>query len=127
MPDAPSNDESLATLDANVVAQLRRLRSGDSEDLFTRLVGLFHTASADYAAQLQEALASQDFGFAAALCHKLKSSAGNVGALAFSQRTSLLEQLCIQGNAARAAQVLNELQAAWPSLLRALTAATTHG
>ena len=123
MPDAPSN-ESLATLDANVVAQLRRLRSGDSGDLFTRLVGLFHTTSAEYAAQLGDALANQDLGFAAGLCHKLKSSAGNVGALAFSQRASLLEQLCIQGDAARAAQVLHELQSAWPSLLDALTAAT---
>ncbi len=124
MPDAASNDDLLATLDANVVAQLRRLRSGDSGDLFTRLVGLFHTTSADYVAQLQAALAHQDFSSAAGLCHKLKSSAGNVGALAFSQRVGLLEQLCIQGNAARAAQVLNELQSAWPSLLEALTAAT---
>jgi two-component system sensor histidine kinase/response regulator len=124
MPDAPSNDESLATLDANVVAQLRRLRSGDSGDLFTRLVGLFRSTSGDYAVQLQDALTNQDFGLAAGLCHKLKSSAGNIGALAFSQRAGLLEQLCNQGNAARAAQVLNELQSAWPSLLEALAAAT---
>ena len=124
MQDAPSNDESLATLDANVVAQLRRLRSGDSGDLFTRLVGLFQTTSAQYAAQLRDALANQDLSFAAGLCHKLKSSAGNVGALAFSQRAGLLEQLCIQGDAARATQVLNELQSGWPLLLEALTAAT---
>ncbi len=55
-------------------------------------------ASAESLAALDLALARADLPAAAALCHKLKASAANVGALAFSRELGLLEEACDAGN-----------------------------
>ncbi len=108
-------------VDPAVVAELRRVPTRGSVDLYSRLVELFGPGSADALVQLRAALEASSTGPAGAICHRLKSSAANVGALAFAQRVDQLERLCVAGDAARALELLEELQAAQPALIAELT------
>ena len=106
-------------VDAAAVARLRGLRGGQA-DLYPRLVDLFHVGSSEAMTQLQSALQSQDLKAAAAVCHKLASSAANVGAVAFAKDARQLEQLCEAGDASRAQPLFAALRQAHPSLIEAL-------
>jgi HPt (histidine-containing phosphotransfer) domain-containing protein len=114
---------SLCQVDAQVVAELRRV-SGSAK-LYSRLVDLFRTGSSDALAQLRSALSGPGFQPARAVCHKLKSSAANVGALAFSRQVALLEQRCAEEDLTRARELLEGLQAAHSGLMTEL-ARLTH-
>jgi HPt (histidine-containing phosphotransfer) domain-containing protein len=116
----PAGD-TLSKVDPTVIAELRRIPGRGSVDLYSRLVDLFETGSADALAQLCAALEASSCKPACAICHKLKSSAANVGALAFAQRVGQLEQLCIEGDITRALGLLEGLQAAQPALIAELT------
>jgi HPt (histidine-containing phosphotransfer) domain-containing protein len=113
-------DDSLTQIDPKVVAELRCLPARGSANLFVKLVGLFEISSAGALAQLQTALLMSAAGQAAAICHKLKSSAGHVGALAFAREVGRIERHCVEGDLARARELLGGLQAAHPTLLAAL-------
>ena len=110
----------LAAVDAQAVANLRKLRPGAAASLYSQLVELFKASSAQSLTQLGSVLAHGDSAAAAALCHKLKSSAANVGALAFSRELQLLEQACVQGDRADAHRLYGRLQSAHPALLTQL-------
>jgi CheY-like chemotaxis protein len=116
--------EPLASIDSNAVASLRKLRSGSHADLYSRLVELFRSASTESVAQLRTAMAAKDLAAAAGVCHKLASSAANVGALTYAKELRRLEQLCIAGDAVQAAQLNDGIQAAHPALLDALSSLT---
>ncbi len=113
----PADGHSLSTVDAAAVARLRSLRGGGQSDLYPKLVDLFRTGSTDSMAQLRAALQVHDFKAAGAVCHKLASSAANVGALAFAKDIRELEQLCIADDAARAQPLFESLWTAYPSLI----------
>jgi len=70
--------------------------------------------------QLRAALLRGDLKAAGAVCHKLASSAANVGALSFAKDVRQLEQLCIAGDAARAQPVFERLGVAHPTLIEEL-------
>ena len=110
---------ALDTIDASAVAGLRRLRAGQA-DLYPRLVDLFRPASAESLAQLRETIAGGDLPAAASVCHKLASSAANVGALVYAKQVRQLEQHCVAGDLARARELNETLQAAHAPLLDAL-------
>ncbi len=111
---------SLTAIDRGIVAQLRGLPARGSENLFVKLVGLFASGSGEALSQLESALQLSAAGQAAAICHKLKASAGNIGALVFAQEVGRIEKLCVEGNLARARELLAGLQAAHPTLLSEL-------
>jgi two-component system sensor histidine kinase/response regulator len=113
----PITSDALSKVDPTVVAGLRRIPSRGSADLYSRLVELFETGSADALAQLRAALEASSCVAASAICHKLKSSAANVGALAFAQRVGQLEELCFEADITRALELLEGLQAAQPALI----------
>jgi signal transduction histidine kinase/CheY-like chemotaxis protein/HPt (histidine-containing phosphotransfer) domain-containing protein len=117
---APTHAPELATVDAKAVASLRNLRSGGGTDLYSKLVALFQAGSAESLAALDGALVGADLPAAAALCHKLKASAANVGALLFSRELGLLEQACDAGNIAEAQHLRARLRSAYPALLAEL-------
>jgi CheY-like chemotaxis protein len=122
LPEAPQaaagQDDSfeLASIDSGAVRALGKLGSG-SNGLYERLVGLFEKSSQPLMARLDAALREQDLKQAADVCHTLKSSSANVGAMAFSGSVRELEQLCLQGDAARAAELHRRLAAAYEPLL----------
>ena len=113
-------DDSLTQIDPKVVAELRRLPAREGANLFVKLVGLFEISSAEALAQLQTALQMSAAGQAAAVCHKLKSIAGSVGAVAFAREVATIERHCVEGDLVRARDSLGRLQAAHPTLLAEL-------
>ena len=113
-------DDSLTQIDPKVVADLRRLPAREGTNLFVKLVGLFEISSTEALAQLQTALQMSAAGQAAAVCHKLKSIAGSVGAVAFAREVGTIERHCVEGDLARARDSLGRLQAAHPTLLAEL-------
>ncbi len=84
----------LTAVDTQAVASLRNLRGAGGTELYSKLIALFRTGSAESLAALDGALSSADLPAAAALCHKLKASAANVGALLFSRELGRLEKAC---------------------------------
>ncbi len=110
--------DALCQVDPKVVAELRKLSGGAA--LYSRLVELFRSGSSDALTQLHTALGVSAFQTACALCHKLKSSAANVGAMAFSRQVALLEHLCAAADGNRALDLLGELQAAHAGLMTEL-------
>ena len=109
-----------SSVDAAAVAGLRSMRTGGAPDLYSRLVDLFRTGSTAALADLQAALAAGDLARADAGCHKLTSSAANVGALVFASDVRQLGQLCRAGDAAGARSLLAALVAAHPALIDGL-------
>jgi HPt (histidine-containing phosphotransfer) domain-containing protein len=114
----------LAAVDATAVSALKKLRGGTQVDLYSRLVELFRTSSADSLTQLGIALNASDLRAAAAACHKLAASAGNVGALAYAKQLRELEHLCAAGEPGRTAEIYQALQAAHAPLIDALVGHT---
>ena len=121
-PSVPSDGDTLAGVDPAAVAGLRSLRASGHADLYSKLVELFRAGSADALAGLREALERADLKAAGAICHKLSSSAANVGARAFARDVRQLEQSCEQGDHARARRLCDRLTAAHPRLIEALMA-----
>ncbi len=122
--DAPAfaPAEYLSKLDKATVVQLRGVTApGRGTDLYTRLSELFRTGSAIALGELQSALQDNDLTAARAICHKLKSSAANVGAMAFSGDVRRLEKLCAAGDSAQARSALERLRSAHPALVAELT------
>ena len=121
---APPDGGTLSQVDSAAVARLRGLSGGSHGsarvDLYSRLVDLFQGGSSDAMAQLRAALRTEDFKSAGAVCHKLASSAANVGALGFAKEVRQLEQLCRAGNGAEARPVFERLWMAHPSLMETL-------
>jgi signal transduction histidine kinase/ligand-binding sensor domain-containing protein/CheY-like chemotaxis protein/HPt (histidine-containing phosphotransfer) domain-containing protein len=118
--DMLSDIQALSGVDATAVAGLRNLRARGNDDLYSKLVHLFRAASADAVAQLRSALEVDDLKAASAVCHKLASSAANVGALAFARDVRQLGKLCDENDKARAQHLCDRLAAAHPALLEEL-------
>jgi len=115
---------SHGAVDAAAVAALKKLRGGTQSDLYSRLVDLFRTSSADPLTQLGIALNAGDLRAAAAVCHKLAASAGNVGGLAYAKQLRELEHLCAKGQGSGAGDIYQALQAAHAPLIDALVGHT---
>ena len=116
-------EDPLTGIDRRIVTELRSLPARGSANLFVKLVGLFQTSSTETLSQLQTALQMSAAGQAAAICHRLKSAAGNIGAMRFAQEVHRIEKLCVEGNLARAQELFAGLQAAHPTLLEELARA----
>jgi CheY-like chemotaxis protein len=112
-----STVEELACVDATAVAGLQSLRGARRADLYSELVDLFQAASREAVAHLQSALEANDLAAASGVCHKFASSAANVGALVFARDLRLLDELCEQGDIARARRLCDRLVAALPTLI----------
>jgi HPt (histidine-containing phosphotransfer) domain-containing protein len=93
-------------------------------DLYSKLVELFRTTSAESLAQLRAAFARHDLAACAAICHKLSASAANVGALEYAKQVRRLEQLCIANDPEKSLELHDTLQAAHAPLIDALLGLT---
>jgi signal transduction histidine kinase/DNA-binding response OmpR family regulator/streptogramin lyase len=111
---------ALSDVDAAAVAGLRNLRAGAHVDLYSKLVDLFRAGSTEAIAQLEAELEADDLQAAGGVCHKLASSAANVGALAFARDVRRLEKICNEDDKPRAQRLCDRLAAAHPALLQEL-------
>jgi signal transduction histidine kinase/ligand-binding sensor domain-containing protein/CheY-like chemotaxis protein/HPt (histidine-containing phosphotransfer) domain-containing protein len=114
------NRDARSSIDPAAVASLRKLRPGKHVDLYSTLVDLFRAASTKSLTELRGALAIDDLKAAADVCHKLASSAANVGALVFARDVRLLGQICIAGDLVAAQQLHADLESVHPALLEEL-------
>jgi signal transduction histidine kinase/ligand-binding sensor domain-containing protein/CheY-like chemotaxis protein/HPt (histidine-containing phosphotransfer) domain-containing protein len=114
--------EDLSKLDEATVVCLRGAGAKGRPNLYCRLVELFRAGSTAALDELRIALRAGDLAAARAICHKLKSSAANVGAMAFSEDVRRLEQLCTGGDTAAASSTYERLRSAHPALIAELTA-----
>jgi signal transduction histidine kinase/ligand-binding sensor domain-containing protein/CheY-like chemotaxis protein/HPt (histidine-containing phosphotransfer) domain-containing protein len=112
--------EDLAKLDEATVVRLRGSGTKGRPNLYSRLVALFRAGSTAALDELRVALRAGDMTAARAICHKLKSSAANVGAMAFSEDVRRLEQLCAGGDATAAWSTYERLGSAHPALIAEL-------
>jgi two-component system sensor histidine kinase/response regulator len=111
----------LSGVDTQVVASLRKLRPGATSDLYSQLVEMFKSGSLQSMSQLSGAMTSSDLPSAAAVCHRLKASAANVGALAYSRELQRLEDACVAGDIEQVRRRYGRLQTAHPALLAELS------
>jgi HPt (histidine-containing phosphotransfer) domain-containing protein len=116
-------DSQLVRIDPATVSGLRQLDSG-GEDLYTKLVGMFESASAGMLQELAAALAIRDLGAAGALAHRHKSAAANVGALEYSKQVAAIEKACKSGEYTLALDMSSQLERVLPALLEMLRATT---
>jgi CheY-like chemotaxis protein/HPt (histidine-containing phosphotransfer) domain-containing protein len=119
--DTAAGIQAATEIDATTVMGLKNLRSGGQSDLYSKLVALFRPVSSKAIDELRSALASDDLQTASALCHRLSSSAANVGALAFAQYLRQLEKACQDRDRTRAARLYDTVRAAHPALIDELT------
>jgi CheY-like chemotaxis protein/HPt (histidine-containing phosphotransfer) domain-containing protein len=119
-PSLRSSRDLLSSVDPTAVSALRNLRAGKHADLYSKLVDLFRLGSLKSLAELHGALATGDLKTAGSVCHKLASSAANVGALAFAKEVRRLGALCTEGNVAGAEELKGGLETAHPMLMDVL-------
>jgi signal transduction histidine kinase/ligand-binding sensor domain-containing protein/CheY-like chemotaxis protein/HPt (histidine-containing phosphotransfer) domain-containing protein len=115
---APAED--LSKVDTATVVRLRGSGAPGRTNLYARLLELFRAGSTAALGELHSALRGGDLAAARATCHKLKASAANVGAMAFSEDVRRLEQLCAAGDATGAWGVFERLHSAHPALISEL-------
>jgi signal transduction histidine kinase/ligand-binding sensor domain-containing protein/CheY-like chemotaxis protein/HPt (histidine-containing phosphotransfer) domain-containing protein len=113
--------EDLSKLDKATIVRIRGSGAQGRSNLYARLVELFRAGSTTALEELHAALRRGDLAAARATCHKLKSSAANVGALAFSEDVRRLEQLCAAGDVTAAWSAFERLRSAHPALIAELT------
>jgi signal transduction histidine kinase/ligand-binding sensor domain-containing protein/CheY-like chemotaxis protein/HPt (histidine-containing phosphotransfer) domain-containing protein len=119
-PSLRSPLDLLSSVDPTAVSALRNLRAGKHADLYSKLVDLFRVGSAKSLTELRGALAAGDLKAAGSVCHKLASSAANVGASSFAKEVRRLETMCSEGNVAGAEELKGGLEAAHPMLMDVL-------
>src|SRR5262249_11403919 len=117
---ARSAGPALDSIDAKAVAGLRGMRASNQSDLYPRLVELFRSGSVDSLARLPASLDARALGAAEAVCHKLASSAANVGALVYAKQVRIVEETCSLGEIGKARELNATLQAAHAPLIEAL-------
>jgi CheY-like chemotaxis protein len=117
---ASHSEEPLTWIDPGSVAGIRRINSPAAPDLYEKLADLFGARLHGDLAELRAAIESGDLSAAARTCHRLKSSAANIGAVAFSMAIRKLEGLCTENDVAGATHLFTTVAAAQPGLLRSL-------
>jgi CheY-like chemotaxis protein len=117
---ATADSAALAEIDSSTVEGLKALRSS-GPGLYSKLTDLFRSGSTRAIEELDAALADGDYASAGAVCHKLASSAANVGALVFASHVRQLEKSCGERDAAKAVALYRNIRGAHRPLLEALT------
>src|SRR5207237_265835 len=113
-------DLRMPVMDGFATPALIRQRGDSAESV--PIVELSAVCCAQSLAQLARALESSARAAAAAVCHKLASSAANVGAGAFARDVRQLERLCKAGDTPAARELSQRLAAAHPALIAELSA-----
>jgi two-component system sensor histidine kinase/response regulator len=108
-------------LDQETIQNLRDL-AGDDATFFPQMIELFLNGAATKLPAIEAHLAAGRLAEVAGLCHQLKSSSGNLGALKLGKIFEQLEAETQQSNAAAAAQTYAQVKLAYPAVESALRA-----
>ena len=101
--------------------ELKQLAETD-EALIEEVLSVFRTDTAERIGRMQEAVDRGDFAAVKAEAHTLKGSSGQVGAAAVSALCRQIEQRAPEGDAATMQELVAQLQKAFDSVCREMSA-----
>jgi CheY-like chemotaxis protein/HPt (histidine-containing phosphotransfer) domain-containing protein len=94
---APAGKQQPASMNAERIAEIRRLEADGAVDLMGRMAELYRSGSAKLIEEIRAALRDGDAGAMAAAAHELKSSSGSVGGERLCMLCSDMERLGRKG------------------------------
>jgi HPt (histidine-containing phosphotransfer) domain-containing protein len=106
-------------LDSETIQTLRDLAADDAEFL-PQMIALFLKGSAEKLPVISEKLAGGHLKEVASLCHQLKSSSGNLGALALGKLFEQLEAQAHRADTSAALVTFAQIKADFPRVEQAL-------
>lgn len=108
-------------LDRAALDQIRQLQGVGQPSLLRQVIDIYLESSTKLVAQIDAALASADAGAAGSAAHALKSSSGNVGAIAVTKLAAAIEAAARDNSLERVEALHAELLAAFAVARRALS------
>jgi HPt (histidine-containing phosphotransfer) domain-containing protein len=110
----------LAVIDRETIHSLRLLNTIGKVDIVQQLKTIFSTQGADTLNALLEASKSKDFVQATAMAHKLKGSAGTIGAAKLAALCARAEALARDKNSQVLDLLLGEIQGSYHQAIETL-------
>ena len=113
-------------IDIKIVSQLKALQKSSGADLLGKLLGIFEK---DFPVQLnsiKEALNAKDFEKIAQVAHKMRSSAGNVGAAVISKSAGEIEEMIVDqelNDEKKISELIAKMESAYAESLNQIKAA----
>ena len=104
-------------LDATALSDLRQLDDGSEPCLLDELIGMFVLACPSAIQEMQSAFLVKALPKIQHEAHRLKSSAGNLGA---RRLADVCERIELSQDLGNSTKLISELEAAWSELLPAL-------
>jgi CheY-like chemotaxis protein/HPt (histidine-containing phosphotransfer) domain-containing protein len=120
--DSGSYADGDAAVDRRMLDELLALAGGD-HDFVAEMIDSYLTTAPDLLQKLRDASAQQDAAGLRLAAHTLKSGSKDMGATALADLFSRLETLGQQGELAAAAALIAQVDARFPQVAAALTAA----
>jgi two-component system, sensor histidine kinase len=124
---APGQGTTPAVLDQTVLSGIRSLDRQDSKNLLSKVISIYLDETPRLLEALESAIKQGDARTTNRVAHRLKSSSGNVGALALAALFKKLEDMGQSNSLDEADQVLAEISLESERVHRALTAELSAG
>jgi len=123
-PDAPATHTGAerATIDIDVISNLRRLQSPSEPNLLADLIDSFLRDSAERIAEMRSAATQGDAEMLARTAHALKGGSGTLGANRMTALCGIVEELGRTGSAGGAPVLIAALEEEFERVRRALQA-----
>jgi two-component system, sensor histidine kinase and response regulator len=117
---APPHSVRSVVLERRALEAIRSLQRNGRPDFLAKLIEKYVASSKEHVAKIRRAVASGDASALRQAAHALKSSSGMMGASMFAELCRELEALGQAGTLDRVHEVLNKLEASYPSVCAAL-------
>ena len=113
------NFTKIPALDYKQIEQLREL-DDDSETLFGELLNIWEKTVAEVFKELEEAILTEEIKSVEHLCHKMKGSCANIGAMRLSSMCEKIEVVASKGTLNGIAELFTLIQKEYPESKSAL-------
>lgn len=120
--ESPLASRDVPSIDANMLAQMRKLAMEEEPDFLDSLIDLFFEDARNHLAALREGVSQSDARKLADKSHALKSSCGNLGAKKMTAICNDIEALGRAASVEGAAALVAELEEEFIGVCRALEA-----
>ncbi len=114
--------DSVSTLDASLLAEIRSLQMEGEPDLLAELIEAYQKNSQKLMEQISEAIAAGDANRLRRASHSFKGSSGNLGALRLCEMCGEMETLAEQNELDAIAMLFREIEKEYQNAIAALQA-----
>jgi HPt (histidine-containing phosphotransfer) domain-containing protein len=108
------------SIDLDVIQSLKELGGDDEPSLLAELIELFTSDTPQRLARMLAAVESGDFDEAGRIAHALKSSCGNLGAVAMADLCRTIEHSCREGSVDDVPSLVQASRSEYERVARAL-------